>query len=86
MLPTCVWRRGVAYGLTAAAPVGFVVNSVAAVTDVVDPLRPLSPFWWAQAFDPLRTPFDATLLVVWAATAAVVGAEAAAFERRDIAA
>lgn len=86
LLATCLWRRrGVAYGVAAAvAVVGFLINSLAAVTDVLDPLRPLSPFRWAQAFEPLRTGFDAALLVVLAGTAALVWAAAAAFERRDL--
>lgn len=87
MFATCLWRRrDVAYGVTAAAAlVGLMVNPVAAVTDVLDPLRPLSPFRWAQAFEPLRTGFDAALLVVLAGTAAMVRAAATAFERRDLA-
>lgn len=80
-------RRGVAIGVaTAGAVAAFLVNSLASLVDVLEPVRKASPFYHYAVSDPLRhglSPGHVAFLVVLAApagTLAVLG-----FERRDLA-
>jgi ABC-2 type transport system permease protein len=86
MLGAGTGRRGIAIGLASASAVAsYLVNSLAVLVDVLEPIRKLSPFYHYAASDPLREG-----LAVWhsgfLALIAVVGATLAvvAFERRDL--
>lgn len=86
LLVSCaIGKRGASYALaSAAALAGFLVNSLASLTDVIAVLRPASPFRWAVGEHPLRTGFSPWMLVTLAAIAIVVWMAATLFERRDV--
>ena len=74
---------GVASGAALAA---YLLTSLAALVEGLQPLRPLSPFWWYSGNDPLRQGLDLLhvgLLV--GATLVCVAAAVVAFDRRDLA-
>ncbi len=81
-------RRGVAIGVSAATAVAaYLVNSLAALVDFLEPVKQASPFYHYVASDPLReglalehVAFLVALVLVAAGLAAV------AFDRRDLAA
>lgn len=79
-------RRGVAIGVTAAGAVAaYLVNSLAALVDFLEPVRGASPFYHYVASDPLREGLalgHAGFLALLALLAAVVSI--VAFERRDL--
>jgi ABC-2 type transport system permease protein len=81
-------RRGVGIGVAAAGAVAaYLVNSLAALVDALDPLRKASPYYHYAASDPLRHGLSlghAAFLVVLAALAAA--AAVLVFDRRDLAA
>ncbi len=65
----------------------YLVNSLAALVDVLEPLQKLSPFYHYAVGDPLRrglAPWHTLFLVAVGAAAAVVGV--VLFGRRDVAA
>jgi ABC-2 type transport system permease protein len=78
-------RRGAALSTAAgAAVVGFLIDSLAGVTDVVRPLQPLSPFHWANPSQLVLGRAAGGL--VWPAvfTLLFVAAGAVLLERRDV--
>ena len=81
-------RRGVAIGVAAAGGVAaYLVNSLAALVDFLEPVRKASPFYHYVASDPLRDGLalgNVAFLVVLAIAAA--GLAALFFDRRDLAA
>ena len=81
-------RRGVAIGVAAAGGVAaYLVNSLAALVDFLEPVRKASPFYHYVASDPLRHGLalgNVAFLVVLAIAAA--GLAALFFDRRDLAA
>lgn len=73
---------GIALGVTVVA---FFVNALAPLSDVLEPWRPVSPYFHYLGYDPLTNGFDpghAGVLAV--VTVALVIAAAFAFERRDL--
>jgi len=87
MLAAGTGRRTLAVGLTVALAVGaYLVNSLAALVDALEPFRKLSPFYHYVAGDPLRRgldPWHTLFLVALGALAAVIGV--VLFARRDVA-
>lgn len=81
-------RRGVAVGVASAGAVAaYLVNSLAALVDALEPIQNVSPFYHYAAADPLRhglAPGHVAFLVVLAAVTAVLAV--VAFDRRDLAA
>jgi ABC-2 type transport system permease protein len=79
--------KGAAIGVTAALAVaGYLVNSLAALVDALEPFQKLSPFYHYVAGDPLRRgldPWHTLFLVAVGVIAAVVGV--VLFARRDVA-
>ena len=73
-------------GAAAAASVAaYLVNSLAALVDFLEPFRKVSPFYHSVASDPLRHGLGAAhvgFLVALATVAAI--AAVAAFDRRDL--
>jgi ABC-2 type transport system permease protein len=65
--------------------VGFFVNALAPLSDVLEPLRPLSPHYHYIGYDPLSAGLDVGhALVLVVASLVLVAAAAVAFERRDL--
>jgi beta-exotoxin I transport system permease protein len=79
-------RRGLSNGITGAvATLSYVVNVVGPVVPRLHPLRPLSPFRWYFAPDPLVSGLAfVNVLVLAGITAAAYGLGWFAFERRDL--
>ncbi len=81
-------RRGVAIGVAGSAGVAaYLVSSLAALVDFLEPVSRTSPFYHYVASDPLReglAPEHVTFLLALALVAAVLSV--LAFERRDLAA
>jgi ABC-2 type transport system permease protein len=81
-------RRAVAIGVAAASAVAaYLVNSLAALVDVLVPVKQASPFYHYVASDPLRHGLaldHVAFLVVLASVAAALAA--LAFDRRDLSA
>jgi len=79
-------KRGLAIGITAAAAVAaYLVNSLAPLVDLLDPVQKLSPFYHYAAQNPLRAGLDPLHLLVLLAIAAVGAAGSVlAFRRRDL--
>ena len=79
-------RRGVAIGVAAATAVAaYLVNSLAALVDFLEPVKQSSPFYHYVASDPLREGLaleHVAFLVALALVAA--GLAAVAFDRRDL--
>ncbi len=80
-------RRGLAIGITAAAAVAaYLINSLAPLVGLLDPVQKLSPFYYYAAQNPLRAGLDPLHLLVLLAIAAVGAAGSAlAVRRRDLA-
>jgi ABC-2 type transport system permease protein len=78
--------RGGAIGIAlAVAVVAFFVNALAPLSDVLEPWRPISPYFHYIGYDPLSNGLDpghAGLLAL--VTVGFVLAAAFAFERRDL--
>lgn len=69
----------------AAAVAAYLVNSLAALVDVLEPLQKVSPFYHYAASDPLRSgldPWHALSLVAVAVAATAIGI--VLFDRRDV--
>jgi len=79
-------RRGLAIGITAAAAVAaYLVNSLAPLVDLLDPVQKLSPFYHYAAQNPLRAGLDPLHLLVLLAIAAVAAAGSVlVFRLRDL--
>lgn len=79
-------RRMAAITVAALVAVaGWFVDSFAPVVDVVEPLRAVSPFYWAYAGDAVRAGLSpAGTAALLAVTAVLVVAAVASFERRDL--
>jgi ABC-2 type transport system permease protein len=79
-------HRARALGVTAALAVGaYVVNGLAPLVDVLEPVQKLSPFYHYAAGDPLRDGLAATHVCVLLAVAVVAGVLAPlTFEQRDL--
>ena len=79
-------RRGVAVATTGTlAAVAYIVNLFGLTVDALEPFRPVSPFRWALAPDPLTTglhPMNIAVLLGIAAVATTLAV--VAFERRDV--
>ncbi len=87
LLIGALWgRRMVAIAVPfALAVAAFLVNTLGALVDWLDPWRPASPFYHYIAGDPLSRgldPWSAVVLACGAVAAAVLAA--VAFERRDL--
>jgi ABC-2 type transport system permease protein len=86
MLGGATGRKGLAVGVTVALAVAaYLVNSLAALVDVLEPFQKLSPFYHYAAGDPLHQGLDAwrtLFLIAVAAAAAAVGL--LIFNRRDV--
>ena len=87
MLAAGTGRKTLAVGLTVALAVSaYLVNSLAALVDALEPFRTLSPFYHYVAGDPLRQgldPWHTLFLVALGLVAAVAGV--LLFARRDVA-
>ena len=87
MLAAGTGRKTLAVGLTVALAVSaYLVNSLAALVEALEPLQKLSPFYHYVAGDPLRQgldPWHMLFLAALGAVAAIVGV--ALFARRDVA-
>ncbi|MEX2023594.1 MAG: ABC transporter permease subunit [Thermoleophilaceae bacterium] len=81
-------RRGVATGVAAATAVAaYLVNSLAALVDFLEPVKQSSPFYHYVASDPLHEGLALEHVVFLVALALVAaGLAAVAFDRRDLAA
>jgi beta-exotoxin I transport system permease protein len=88
LLGAVTGHRGIAIGVTAAGGVAaYLVNSLAALVDFLDPVKNASPFYHYVASDPLRHGLGldhVTFLIALALVAAVLAC--LAFDRRDLAA
>lgn len=74
----------IAAGLVVSV-VGFFINALAPLADVLEPWQPLSPHYHYLGYDPLTTGLDAGHAAVLAvASLALLVLAAAAFERRDL--
>ncbi len=74
----------IAVGLGVAV-VGFFLNAVAPISDVLEPWRPLSPHYHDLGYDPLTNGLDPGHALVLAGVAiGLVALAAIAFERRDL--
>lgn len=74
----------IAAGLVVAV-VGFFINALAPLADVLEPWQPLSPHYHYLGYDPLTAGLDAGHAAVLAVTSfALLALAAAAFERRDL--
>jgi len=73
-------------GITAAAAVAaYLVNSLAPLVDLLDPVQKLSPFYHYAAQNPLRDGLDPLHLLVLLAIAAVAAAGSVlVFRLRDL--
>jgi beta-exotoxin I transport system permease protein len=77
--------RGLAAGAGAAAAGGaYLVNALAPLSDTLQPMQGLSPLYWATGNNPIVNGFGPGLLVIAAATLALVAAAATLFARRDL--
>jgi beta-exotoxin I transport system permease protein len=87
MLAAGTGRKALAVGATVALAVGaYLVNSLAALVDALEPFQKLSPFYHYAAGDPLHRgldPWHTLFLVAVGAAAATLGV--ALFGRRDVA-
>jgi ABC-2 type transport system permease protein len=87
MLAAGTGRKSLAVGLTVALAVGaYLVNSLAALVDALEPFQKLSPFYHYVAGDPLRDgldPWHTLFLLAVGAGAAIVAV--VLFARRDVA-
>jgi ABC-2 type transport system permease protein len=78
--------RGLAIGVGAAAAVAaYLVHSLAPLAAALEPLRQLSPIWWATGNDPLQHGLGVGLLVLVAVLGAVLAVGGRLFTRRDLA-
>jgi beta-exotoxin I transport system permease protein len=88
MLAAATGRKSLAVGATVALAVGaYLVNSLAALVDVLEPFQKISPFYHYAAGDPLHRgldPWHTLFLVAVGAAAATAGV--VLFGRRDVAA
>ena len=87
MLAAATGRKSLAVGVTVALAVAaYLVNSLAALVDVLEPFQKISPFYHYAAGDPLHQgldPWHTLFLVAVGAVAAVAGV--VLFGRRDVA-
>jgi ABC-2 type transport system permease protein len=87
MLAGATGRKSLAVGVTVALAVGaYLVNSLAALVDVLEPFQKISPFYHYAAGDPLHRGLDPwhTLFLV-AVGVAAAAAGVVLFGRRDVA-
>jgi ABC-2 type transport system permease protein len=78
--------RGLAIGVGAgAAMAAYLVHSLAPLAEALEPLRQLSPIWWATGNDPLQHGLGVGLLVLLAVLLAVLTVGGRLFTRRDLA-
>jgi ABC-2 type transport system permease protein len=79
--------RAVAIGASAAlAGASYLVSALAVVATWMEPLRPLSPFYWYSRGDPITDGLDAVpVLVLLGATVVVYVIADVIFQRRDLA-
>lgn len=82
------WRggRGAAIGVSAALLVSsYLLNSLAGVVDVLEPIRWMSPFYWFARNDVVRNGLAATdIVVLIGITGVLVWLSVLAFDRRDL--
>lgn len=80
-------RRGIAIGIPAAVGVAtYLVNGLAPLSDVLEFWRPISPFYYYNAEQPIRSGLDLGHAgALLALTALLSFAAVIAFERRDLA-
>ena len=72
---------GVGWGL---ALLGYLINVVANLTDSLEPLRWLSPLYYATADDPIVNGVPPEFLALAGACAVIFGATIVAFRRHDL--
>ncbi|MEZ5174950.1 MAG: ABC transporter permease subunit [Acidimicrobiia bacterium] len=90
-LSLAVWSLlpsgGSAGGITAGIAVGaFLLNGLGSLVDVLEPFRPLSPFFWYLGdMPPLAHGFSFGYLVLGIGASVAVVVAALRFERRDLA-
>jgi len=79
-------RRGMAIGVPAAFGVAtFFVNGLAPLSSVLEAWRPLTPFYYYNALEPIRNGLDPAHTLVLVALTAILGIAAVlSFERRDL--
>ncbi len=86
LVGTATGSRSLAVGVAAGlAGASYLVSSLAAIVQALEPARAVSPFYWYSAGDPLRRGLDAlhpSLLV--ATTAAAAALALLVFARRDL--
>jgi beta-exotoxin I transport system permease protein len=77
--------RSVAIGAgTVAAAAAYLVNSLTPLSDRLEPLRRVSPLYWATGGQPLPSQLTPWLLLILAASAVALVPGAARFGRRDL--
>ena len=86
LLGAATGRRTLAIGVAAAAAVAaFLVNSLAALVDALEPIQKASPFYHYAASDPLRGGVDVGRMSLLAAIAVVAaGVGIVLLGRRDV--
>ena len=79
-------RPGTAAGVAGGFAVGtFLLNGLGASVDVLEPFRPLSPFfWYQQDSPPLGAGFYSTFWLLGLTVLVFVAAAAVLFRRRDV--
>ena len=86
-LGSATGKRGLTLGISGAGAVlAYLVNALGPISDILEPARFVTPFYYYSGADPLSNgldPVHAAVLV--AATAILSLASVASFERRDIA-
>ena len=86
-LGSATGKRGMTLGVSGGgAVVAYLVNALAPISDIIEPARFVSPFYYYSGADPLTNGLDPLhTLVLVAATAILSLAAVVTFERRDIA-
>lgn len=79
-------RRGRSTGIaTTLAAATYLVNGMSGMATWLEPLRPISPFWWATRDNPVAVGLSITQVAVLVVMALVMlGAATIAFDRRDL--
>lgn len=86
LLGVCTGSRGLALGVASAvAAAGYLISSLAPVISWLEPIRVVSPFYWALGNDPLTNGVSGGAWAALVGTAVVLtGAAGAVFRGRDV--
>jgi ABC-2 type transport system permease protein len=85
-LAAATGNRGLAVGIAASVAFAtYLLNSLAALVEALEPVRPLSPFYWSVGNDPLVNGLrPATVAVLLGIAVAFSAIALLAFDRRDV--